>query len=56
MTGQAALDAMREIRARGTYDVERNHVDADNVLCELLRTLGFNALVDEYAEIEMWYA
>lgn len=58
MTGQEALDAMRALEAenRLARDHERDHVAADDVLCALLRSLGFNALVDSYDKVGKWYA
>jgi hypothetical protein len=32
------------------------HVDADIVLCELLISLGYEDVVDEYRKIEKWYS
>ncbi len=38
------------------FDQESDHVYADNLLCELLKELGFNNLVKRYEEIPKWYA
>lgn len=35
---------------------EQPHVDADELLCELLRELGFGAVVELYNGIERYYA
>ena len=37
-------------------DTEGAHYDADGLLCELLRKLGYNELVDKYIEVDKWYA
>lgn len=39
-----------------TFDIEKNHLDADKILCSFLRKLGYNELVDAYKRIEKWYA
>ena len=56
MTVQEALAEMRAIAARQDGDCEQDHFDADEVLVALLRSLGFNALVDAYKLVEKWYA
>jgi phosphomannomutase len=37
-------------------DTEEAHGQADDLLCELLRQLGFNSVVDEYEKVHKWYA
>ncbi len=37
-------------------DQEMAHVEADNVLCKLLGTLGYEDVVAEYNKIAKWYA
>ena len=37
-------------------DPEGGHVDADNVLCELLSNLGYGDVVEEFEKIYKWYA
>lgn len=37
-------------------DFESAHVDADNVLCELLTALGYEEVVAEYEKVGKWYA
>jgi hypothetical protein len=32
------------------------HVEADEVLCELLISLGYEDVVEEYRKIEKWYS
>lgn len=45
---------MMEIESSG--DRALDHLEADNLLCELLRELGYGAVVDEYEKIDKWYA
>ena len=37
-------------------DIEDAHGKADDILCEALRELGYNELVELYGEIEKWYS
>ena len=37
-------------------DTEAAHGDADDLLCEFLRKLGYNELVEKYLEVNKWYA
>jgi hypothetical protein len=37
-------------------DTEVAHFDADDVLCQLLTTLGYADVVTAYREIGKWYA
>lgn len=44
------------IRINTVCDQELAHKYADNVLCSLLRSLGYNDIVDAYDEIGKWYS
>ena len=35
---------------------ETAHIDADSILCDLLRHFGCGAAVDEWKKIYKWYA
>lgn len=37
-------------------DTECAHIEADQVLCELLESLGHKDVVEEYNKIHKWYA
>ncbi|MBS9405375.1 hypothetical protein KG088_17325 [Halomonas sp. TRM85114] len=39
-----------------TVDQHKQHVDADKVLCELLTSLGYEDVVEEYRKIDKWYS
>ena len=41
---------------RKCMDTEVAHVEADDLLCKLLRELGMDKLVDKFEEINKWYA
>lgn len=45
-----------KIKAIETNDVECQHFDADEILCELLRELGYTHTVEAFEELERWYA
>lgn len=37
-------------------DTEDGHINADDILCCFLLTLGYDRLVEEYRKIDKWYA
>jgi hypothetical protein len=37
-------------------DIEINHSNADDLLCDLLNDLGYTELVTEFKKLEKWYA
>ena len=37
-------------------DTKMGHFEADNILCELLKELGYSDLVEEFEKIDKWYA
>jgi hypothetical protein len=37
-------------------DIEINHSEADDILCDLLNDLGYTELVNEFKKLEKWYA
>lgn len=50
-------EAIRQLKwLQNGGDTEADHVDADGVLCELLRSLGHNDVVTEYHKVNKWYA
>lgn len=51
-----ALAALKKINAAASGDTERDHVDADAVLCSLLCELGAGEVVDEWGKVPKWYA
>ena len=38
------------------WDIENQHGDADDVLCDFLRYEGHHELVDAWLEVPKWYA
>lgn len=37
-------------------DAEGPHAEADGILCELLRALGYGEVVDVWEDVNKWYA
>ncbi|EGO4532899.1 hypothetical protein ITZ04_000791 [Escherichia coli] len=54
MTREEAIEKLKELQT--WRDSEVAHEDADTVICELLESLGFADVVDEYAKVDKWYA
>lgn len=54
MTTEEAILKLKELQLSG--DPESSHYEADNVLCELLVSLGLEHIVKEYVKISKWYA
>ena len=37
-------------------DIEDAHIEADQILCDILDMLGYHDIVEAYNSIEKWYA
>jgi hypothetical protein len=48
------VDELQEIQ--NSKDYEQAHVEADKILCDLLRELGYGDVVDEWEKVEKHYA
>lgn len=55
MTKEEAIKQLEEMSKR-VGDTEMSHIEADEVLCELLCHLGYSEVVDAYNKIDKWYA
>lgn len=53
---EKALLALSDALELGKSDPEIAHVNADKVLCELLTSLGFSDVVEEFKKVPKWYA
>lgn len=49
-----AVEKMKECVNNG--DTEVAHIDADDILCDVLTQLGYKELVDLYEKVKKWYA
>ena len=54
MTREQAIDELKKLQEPG--DTEAAHGDADDVLCRLLSSLGYQDVVDEWEKVDKWYA
>jgi hypothetical protein len=54
MTPQEFAEKMKAIDEAG--DIEVSHVKADELLCEVLRELGYAEGVKIFSEMDKWYA
>lgn len=50
------LDEMRECVKLSREDEETAHEKGDEILCLLLREVGYDEIVDEWELIRKWYA
>lgn len=60
---QKVQEIIKELRTiellkanQGTGDTERQHYNADNILCELLKKLGAENVVKQWEKVHRWYA
>jgi hypothetical protein len=50
-------DAIVALKALQTdSDPEAEHAEADEILCRLLKTFGFDEVIEEWWKVKKWYA
>ena len=49
-------EALEKLRACHYGDEEVDHVRADGVLCDLLASLGYGDVVEEFDSVDKWYS
>lgn len=54
MTKEEAIKALKQWQ--GDTDEEIAHSRADDILCDLLISLGYSGVIEEYEKITKWYA
>lgn len=54
MTKEQALDALHHLK--DNRDIESGHIEADGILCALLRHLGHDDVSSAFERLEKWYA
>lgn len=54
MTREQAIAELIKLQEPG--DTEAAHSLADEVLCKLLRALGYADVIREYEKVDKWYA
>ena len=50
------LKRMNEIKSKYEDDEETAHYLADDILCDLLDSLGYTELVEVFYSIDKWYS
>ena len=48
------VDHMRQCQVQTNAEIA--HIEADFILLDLIRTLGYNELADEYEKVKRWYS
>lgn len=56
MTPEEFEKEMITIRDRYGSDYEGFHIRADDLMCDLLRSFGFNAGIDIFEKADKWYS
>lgn len=56
MTREEALKRMQDAAALGREDPEAAHAKADEVLCELLGSLGYGDVVEAFYNVSKYYS
>ena len=54
MTREQAIAILKE--CQGNTDTEYAHAKADDVLVDLLSSLGYHDVVAEWSKVDKWYA
>lgn len=53
MTREEAIEKLNQCH---THDKEADHSNADDILCELLKSLGYEDVVKAWDAVDKWYA
>ncbi len=56
MKSMTPKEFAEKMRAIPTGDTEADHGRADDLMCELLRSLGYGEGVDAFEAMDKWYA
>lgn len=57
MTSKEFADKMKEIfPGKYEYDVEKSHGKADDLMCELLKQLGYEDGIKIFKDADKWYS
>lgn len=43
-------------KLKNINDIESQHIEADKILCKVLKEIGFTKIVKEFWEVPKWYA
>ena len=55
MTPEEFATKMQAIKDRGNWEEEENHIDADQLMLECLKSLGYGDGCNVFRSIEKWY-
>lgn len=47
---------LKQMKECSKYETEYSHIEADNILCELLEKLGYTELIETYQKLDKWYS
>lgn len=53
MTKDEAIKQLKE--QQSNCDTECAHYEADDIICKLLESLGYEDVVEEYRNVNKWY-
>ena len=53
---QKALKEMKKLEKEEECDIENAHIEADNILKNIVKHLGYIELADSYDNVGKWYA
>jgi hypothetical protein len=53
---KATVETLEEVTRTFGRDIEGAHSMADDILCNLLVSLGYKEVVDAWEEVPKWYA
>lgn len=56
MKPEEAIEALKALAKEEHPDVEANHLEADQILCQLLTALGYSEVVRMWHRVKKWYA
>lgn len=57
LTAKEVADIILRLKKlQNSNDEEHVHRFADNILCDILKKLGYEKIVEEYEEVPKWFA
>jgi len=56
MTPEEAIEELSALAGELHPDIEANHLQADDILCQLLIALGYSEVVRMWRRVPKWYA
>lgn len=54
MEKEEVIHKLKELQGDGCIEI--NHIEADYLICEFLKHLGYEDVVSEFEKIDKWYA